>query len=231
MKENQKPNRRWYLWLLVIFPLLGVILLSGNSVRDRIILPVEFYLWQIVQSIKNVPQATFWIIFCGISVVFILHSLTSRTSKKVQVKEEEEQSKGGRRVTFWSNQIGMMHKGNFSRVQFAKIFSKLILDVLTYNGEIDLTTYEEELREGKLEVPYELLLYLKPHNRQLDELQSPGLLSRIKVGITGLFSPEKPKLSSENNASPGGLIEPGLFFSVNYLEKEVGIDHHQNEKR
>lgn len=229
MKENPKPNTRWYLWLWVVFPILGVILLAGNKIRDMVVL-LEYYLWQAVQSIKNVPQATFWAIFCGVYLVFMLHSLMSGNKQTVP-SEEQTANNRVERVAFWSNQIRRMQRGNVSRMQFAKSFSKLILDILTYNGEVDRTTYEKELRAGKLDLPNELLLYLKTQSRQLDELQSPKHMSRIKLGVTRLFSSEKPNLPQENNIPRNSLIEPNLLFSVNYLEKELEVDSHQNENR
>jgi len=231
MKENQKPNKRWYLWLVVAFPILGVFLLGGDIVRDMVVLPVEYRLWQAIESIKTVPQYIFWAIFIGISLIFIIHSLISGNKQLVHLEEEEVPSNKVERVEFWTNQIRMMHGGNFSRVRFAEFFSKLILDIIIYTGEIDLTTYENELQAGQLDLPNELLIYLKTRSMQLYELRSPNLFARIKNGITGLGKSEKPTKAQKSNISQNSSIDPDFLVSVNYLEKELEVNNNQNENR
>ena len=246
-QESRKPGTRtWILLLAVLIPVLLLLLLGGSFVQDAILVPIEYLIWLTGLAIKVVPQYVFWAILCTLVLLLGLRGLLSGNAQsQLEVKEEPGRTRS-ERVAFWALQIRMRSRGNYSKLRFAEFFCKLILDILTYSGQINRESYEEALKAGILDVPPEIQGFLKTRLTPLYELRSPGFFTGIFRSIRSLLfslgnrSGQKQgerQIPSIRNAPAAGQppatnVSPNqdLETAIAYLEHELEVNsnHHEN---
>ena len=232
MKDWDSRTRLLVYLILALIPILGLLLLGRNFVRDVVVVPVEYNLWLAGLAIRAVPQYIIWGILCGLVLIFALSSLMAGKNSPPPVEKEELMRTRSERVAFWTLQIRMRARGNYSRLRFADFFCKLILDILTYTGQVSQEQYEDALKTGVLDVPPEVLAFLKIRLTPLYELRSPSFFSRLRSGIRRLFvSPARQPGQSEltkRSARKGAALDEELESAVTYLEHELEVNsnHH-----
>ncbi len=232
MKDWDPRSRLLIYLLLALIPILGLLLLGRNFVRDEVVVPVEYDLWLTGLAIRAVPQPIIWGILCGLVLIFALSSLIAGKNHPEPVEKEELMRTRSERVAFWTLQIRMRARGNYSRLRFADFFCKLILEILTYTGQVSQEQYEDALKTGVLDAPPEVLAFIKIRLTPLYELRSPPFFSRLRSGFRLLLvSPApQPGQSESIKRSPrkGAALDEELESAVAYLEHELEVnsDHY-----
>ena len=228
MKDWAPRTRLLVYLLLALIPILGLLLLGRNFVRDEIVVPAEYDLWLAGLAIRAVSQYIIWGILCVLVLVFALGSLLAGKNLPQPVEKEELMRTRSERVAFWTIQIRIRARGNYSRLRFADFFCKLILDILTYTGEVSQEQYEDALKTGVLDVPPEVLAFLKTRLMPLYELKSPPFFSRLRSGLHRLLVPaarsSDPSASTKRSDREGAALDEELESAVTYLEHELEVN-------
>jgi hypothetical protein len=232
MKDWTQRTRLWIYLLIALIPILGLLLLGINFVRDNIVIPFEYDLWLAGLAIRVIPQAILWGILCCVVLVLALRSLVAGKNPPQKVEREEKMRTRSERVAFWTLQIRMRARGSYSRLRFADFFSKLILDILTYTGEVSQEQYEKALKTGLLDLPPEVQTFLKARLTPFYELRSPPFFQRLMGSIRRLLvSPAQRSIQPESikpTVSKGPALDQELESVVTYLEHELEVNsnHH-----
>ena len=233
MKINRLPVRYLFFFAVVLLLLLlGVFLTGKNFIRDAIVIPAEYLFWLAGLAISVVPQYIFLAILVSMSILLALRSLLVENKRPPVSNPPVPARTRSERVAFWTYQLGMAGRGGYSRFRFAEVFGKLILDVLTYNGQIEPdndTGFAGNLDEGNLDVPPEIRKFLKMRLAQITEIRSPGIFARLRNGIgrwlrflTGRLNNEVKQKSEESQA------DQDLLTALGYLEHELEVNDKQN---
>ncbi len=228
--KNLEPRTRLVVYILsALIPILALLLIGRNLVRDVIVVPIEYNLWLAGLAIRVIPQYVFWGILCALVLVMALSSLMAGKNQPQPVEKEELIRTRSERVAFWTIQIRMRARGNYSRLRFADFFSKLILDILTYTGGVSQAQYEDALKTGLMDLPPGVLAFLKTRLTPVSELKSSPLFSRLSDNLLRLIKTRKARsvdLSASVKSSPhiGAALDEELESTVTYLEHELEVN-------
>jgi hypothetical protein len=226
--KNWSPRTRMMAYVLIaLVPILALLLFGRDFVRDSIVIPVEYDLWLAGLAIRAIPQPILWGILCVLVIIFALSSLVAG-KKSLEADEKPERMRTrSERVAFWTTQIRMRARGNYSKLRFADFFSKLILDILMYTGQVSEEQYEDALKTGVLDVPPEVLAFLKTRLTPLYELRTPPFFSRLKQSIRRVVSRTRPSeqpAPSKPVEKKGMALDDELVSTVTYLEHELEVN-------
>ena len=120
-----------------------------------------------------------------------------------------------------------MERGSYSRQRFAETFGKLILDILAHTGQIrsrDFASHVEMLENNTLDLPPEILMFLKIRLASLFDSESPGFFTWILELIGLKRPPEVPDGVIDEDAP----LHQELNKAVAYLEHELEVYSNQN---
>jgi hypothetical protein len=227
--KNWNPSVRVAIYLLlVLIPVLGLLLLGRDFISDNIVVPVEYELWLAGLAIRALPQPILWGIVCGLVLIIALSSLLAGKAPSESVHREEPMRTRSERVAFWTLQMRMAARGSYySKLRFADFFSKLILDILFYTGEVNQEQYEIAIKTGVLDLPPEVLVFLKIRLTPFHEFKSPPFFFRLTLGIRRLFGRAVTPKSTTRATKSGSAPDPDLKTAVEYLEHELEVNSNQ----
>ncbi len=224
---------RYLAALLVALVIILIVLIFGqNFVRDLIILPIEYFFWLAGLAIGAIPQYVFWVILCGLAFILVLVSLFSGKSAIVENRQQPAPRTRSERVAFWAYQVRLLGRGSYSRLRFSEAFGKLILDVLTYTGQVESRDYAAHidfLEGGMLDVPPEILTFLRIRIAPLYDSELGGIIAWFKNIYNGLRTALTSRKEPTENPSPDGVdLDRELHKAIAYLEHELEVDSNQN---
>ncbi len=226
MRQRTSPIRIVIYLLIVLVPILLLLLLGRDFVQNQILIPIEYDLWLAGLALQAIPQQILWGLLCVIVLIIGFSSLFTRKKSGHPERYEDLTLSRSARVAFWSLQIKMRARGNYSRLRFADFFSKLILDILTYTGQVSEAQYEEALKTGVLDVPPEVMSFLKTRLTPVYELRSPPLFARIKASFRRLFTRQPDQVAAPaKHANPKAALDKELEDAVKYLEHELEVNN------
>ena len=231
MKKIFHPLTVLFFLAGLVILLLGLALAGQSFILNAIVIPAEYFSWLAGLALKAIPEDIYWGVLIILCLIFVLRSLVSSSGQIAGERKTSQSINRSERVAFWGVQVRLLQKGGYSRLRFAEFFGKLILDILTYSGQIEPdfdAASEKSLDEGLVEVPTELREFLKIRMAPLASIQRPNFSDRLRKTVgswqQGLTAWIHRKESREKEVK----IDPGLLVSVGYLEHELEVDNNQN---
>jgi hypothetical protein len=116
--------------------LLGAGLLAylfAGTVRDALILPLAYYLWQALQLYRAVPQQLYW---AALAVVGLLVALPALLDISLRSQEKEKQRDRRGQVELLAQALEHRHQGIYFRWQLANTLGELAQRILSYQERL-----------------------------------------------------------------------------------------------
>jgi hypothetical protein len=232
MKTERSTIRYIVISITFLVLVLVFLLFGGEFIRENIVVPFEYDLWLAKIAIRSIPQYIFVAIICGIALIFVLYSLLAGKQKQGRKPEDKEFIRNrSERVVFWMTQIRVMQRGNYSLVRFSDFFGRLIFDILSYTGRINPDHFEEKLIDGTLDVPPDILSFLKLRSMRFSYEKSTNFFIRLKEALSRLLYFEKDSTTTGSTAEKVASQKAELQLAVSYLEHELEVssEHYGNK--
>ena len=124
--------------IILVF-VLSVLLFSiltlafWNFVRDAVIVPIYYFLWQISLVLKSIPEGVYLALLAFLSVIIGFNTLTSLRVERHMKRLERGQPESGTRYLHWKSLCTNMDVNPFTRERFAREARKLICLSLPMN--------------------------------------------------------------------------------------------------
>jgi hypothetical protein len=224
VNNSRQFNRSLIILLAVLVPLMFLALLGRDLILNAVVIPVQYFFWLANLSVRAVPQYVFWAALCALAVLLVAFSLLSGSKASLSPERRSQARTARERVAFWTLQLRLAEGGDYSRLRFADFFSKLILDILSYSGRIGPAEAEQAMRTGSLDLPPQVLVFLKTRLTPIYAL-GPGSvkenLARRWLQWVAFFK-RKPRDAS------GESFTEDVRQVVYYLENELEVDRHHD---
>ena len=168
-----------------------------DFVREEVVIP----LLKLVRFVEDLPQNMLWFFFLGIMVFFAYKSLNKWRPPGLKVRRPKTSHRG--QIELLVGLIEQARQEGYFRERLARYLGELTLETLALQERLTPEIMKEHLRSGTLDVPPEILDYLRA-----------GLISDSPhYGKRG-----KMYFRSEAQSSPLEL-DPGLV--VEFLEHQL----------
>ena len=192
------------------FALLGLALLCAGllaylfagTVRDLLILPLAYYLWQLLQVYRAVPQQLFW---AALVVVGILVALPTLLDISLKSREKEKQPDRRGQVELLAQALEHRGRGIYFKWQLANTLGELAQRILAYQERL---LPGRKLRARDWAPPAEVEAYLD-------------------AGLNTTFA-DYP-LRGRLGGLPDSPLDIDPELVVNYLESQWESDEHDTQ--
>lgn len=241
MDERKKALRRLALALMPILILaVALMWVLRDLVRQVFVIPFTYVVWVVNLLAASIPQGYLWVLLVAIAAGFAYRILIAKPEKPAahlrgspmsgslvsgalvsgsQVSEAETRYPRRERVGFWALQINL-GRGEYGKIRFSDFFKKLILEVLSFEEQLNQEQIEQRLENKQLEAPAEIWNYLRGGRMRRPPFYGGWIKSLLK------------RFFGSNNKSaykhaPGGPDFTGrdLERVVKFLEEQLEIDH------
>jgi hypothetical protein len=186
----------------------GILLAAGvlaysfaGTVRETIILPLAYYLWQLARIYRAIPQQLYWAALIVIVLYFVVITLYD-ISLGADSGRKDAPHRG--QVETLSRALEQRHRGIYFKWQIANMLAEVALNILNY---------QERLLPGRK---------LQGRIRNL-----PGEVEKyLDAGINTTFA-DYPT-PSRFRPTPTTPFDIDLDLVVGYLESELETDEHDD---
>jgi len=212
----------WIIALFIALVLLLVAIISfglRDFAREFIVIPIAYAIWWIGLLVKSTPQVLFWALILFFALFITLRSLRSGPQTGSPVLEEVYGGARRERVSFW---MILLYHGSkkYYLGRFMGFLSRLILDVLAFEGRATQSVVEKSLEKGELDVPEEVRAFVMA-GRLPETPRHTGFFRRI---IQRFIGPPKQG-AEESHLIQITSSEENLEKVLIFLEDQLEVKH------
>jgi hypothetical protein len=209
-----------FVLLVLLFSILTLIF--WDFVRDVIIIPIYYFLWEISLVLKSFPEGIYLALLVFLSVIIGYDTLANLRAERHTKRLEREQPVSGTRYLHWTSLCANLDVNPFTRDRFYWETRKLILAVFAYEQGIDIADAEMLVQNGNVDVPDTV-------RRLIIEKRMPATGSRVSritralVWLRRLFFEIEEENDPQNDALVGEIIS--------FIEQRLEIHHAGNQPK
>ncbi|MBW1711236.1 MAG: hypothetical protein JRG97_16270 [Deltaproteobacteria bacterium] len=139
---------------ITVAVVLLTFLLRG-FVREGFVVPI----FKLVRIAASLPQDIYWFFFLGVAAVIASRSLNRWSLPQIRARGPQTGQPG--QLEHLVDLLEKAHQGVYTKERLARYLGELTLDILAYQERIDLEVVKGRLRAGTLNVPPDILAYLR----------------------------------------------------------------------
>ena len=207
-----------FVLLVLLFSILTLIF--WGFVRDVIIIPIYYFLWEINLVLKSVPGGIYLALLAFLGVVIGFNTLTSLRVERHTRRLERGQPESGTRYLHWKILCAHMDVNPFTRERFAGEARKLILSIFAYEQGVDVADAEVLIQNGYVDVPDTIRNLITEKRLPFRRLHI-SRVTRVRGWLRWRFF----KIEAENESQIDALV--GEIIS--YIEQHLEINHAGNQ--
>ena len=207
-----------FVLLVLLFGILTLIF--WDFVRDAIIVPIYYFLWEISLVLKSIPEGAYLALLVFLSVIIGFNTLTGLRVERHTKRLEREQPESGTRYVHWRLLCANLDVNPFTRDRFFWEARKLILSIFAYEQGIDIADAEMLVQNGNVDAPDTV-------RRLIIEKRIPAAgprvsrIARAPVWLRRLFI----EIEAENDPQIDALVGEIISF----IEQRLEINHAGNQ--
>lgn len=213
------PTRKT-LWIWLAFSVgLAVVLTAvlREQVRAVIVEPLSYLIWYAQLILNTVPQPLFWAVMILGGIYLIGRAMLEGMPSTESFSEPQNDITGISRYRHWLWYMATFSKNRFASENLGRHLAHLIMDIIGYQEHLSQEEMEHKIREGTLNVPEEILEFLRTR-RLFTPKQSSGIIRDWLENIRGRF------------LHPSGIFPPSdqketfhrLKRVVEFIEERIG---------
>jgi len=130
-------------------------LLLRDFVREEVLIP----LLKLVRFVEDLPQNMLWFFFLGIMVFLAYKSLNKWRPPGLKARRPKTDHRG--QIAVLAGLIEQARQGGYFRGRLAEYLAELTVETLAHQERLTPEITKERLRSGTLDVPPEILAYLR----------------------------------------------------------------------
>jgi hypothetical protein len=207
-----------FVLLVLFFSILTLIF--WDFIRDVIIVPIYYFLWEISLVLKSIPEGIYLALLVFLSVIIGFNTLASVRVEQHTKRLERERPESGTRYLHWRSLCANMGVNPFTRDRFAWEARKLILSIFAYEQGIDIADAEMLVQMGEVDMPDTI-------RNLITEKKIPATgfrisrIARAVVWLRWLFF----RIEAENDPQIDALVREIISF----VEYRLEINHAGNQ--
>jgi K+-sensing histidine kinase KdpD len=209
-----------FVLLVLLFSVLTLIF--WDFIRDVIIVPIYYFLWEISLVLKSIPEGIYLALLVFLSVIIGFNTLASLRVERQTKRLERERSESDTRYLHWKSLCANMDVNPFTRDRFAWEARKLILSIFAYEQGIDIADAEMLVQNGNVDVP-DTIRNLITEKRMPAAGLHVNRIARAMVWLRRLFF----KIEAENDPQIDALVGEIISF----IEQRLEINHAGNQPK
>jgi hypothetical protein len=209
-----------FVLLVLLFSVLTLIF--WDFIRDVIIVPIYYFLWEISLVLKSIPEGIYLALLVFLSVIIGFNTLASLRVERQTKRLERERSESDTRYLHWKSLCANMDVNPFTLDRFAWEARKLILSIFAYEQGIDIADAEMLVQNGNVDVP-DTIRNLITEKRMPATGLRVNRMARAMVCLRRLFF----KIEAENDPQIDALVGEIISF----IEQRLEINHAGNQPK
>jgi hypothetical protein len=207
-----------FVLLVLLFSILTLIF--WDFVRNVIIVPIYYFLWEISLVLKSIPQGVYLALLVFLSVFIGFNTLTSLRVERQTKRLKRDRPESGTRYLHWNSLYANMDGNPFTRDRFAWEARKLILSIFAYEHGIDIADAEMLVQNGYVDVPDTIRNLIMEKRMPATGLRV-SRVARTMVWLRRKFF----KIEAENDPQIDALVGEVISF----VEQRLEINHAGNQ--
>jgi hypothetical protein len=213
-------KKRFALVLALVVFVFGVLaLFYWNFVRDTIAVPIYYLLWVGDLILRSISQGVYLAFLVLLGIFIGINTVLGIRARRTTGEYEQNQFQATR-YQHWKNLCTGLSTGRFSREMFASEARKLLLAILAYQENIDISEVEARVRDGTLQVPHPI-----KHLIQHKEIETPK--QTVSIAQKVMFRLRRLFYSAESLSNP--QIERQVAEIISFIERQLEISHAGNQ--
>ena len=206
--------------LVLFFSILTLIF--WHFIRDVIIVPIYYFLWEINLVLKSIPEGVYLALLVVLSVIIGFNTLASVRGERQTKRLERARPESGTRYLHWRSLCANMDVNPFTRDRFAWEARKLILSIFAYEQGIDVADAEMLVQQGEVDMPDTIRSLITKKKIPATRLRI-NRIARAMVWLRGLFLKTEAENDPQIDALAGEIIS--------FIEQRLEINHAGNQPK
>ncbi|WP_303773088.1 hypothetical protein [Anaerolinea thermophila] len=212
------PRKTFWLWLMLsvgVAVLLTVIF--RQQIRAYLVEPLSYVIWYAQLIIHTVPQPLFWAVMILGGMYLIGKAVLEGLPSSEQLSEPRDGVASMSRYRYWLWYFGAFSRNRFASENLARHLAHLVIEIVGYQEHLTSEEVEKKIREGTLNLPEEVLTFLR--TRRLTAPEHPTNTPKVWIERlrARLFQPPGTISSSNQEETIYRLKEV-----VTFIEERIG---------
>jgi len=212
------PRKTLWLWLILSFGVAVVLtVIFRQQIRAFLVEPLSYVIWYAQLIIHTVPQPLFWAVMILGGMYLIGKAVLDGLPSSEQLSEPRDGVASMSRYRYWLWYLTAFSRNRFASENLARHLAHLVMEIVGYQEHLTSEEVEKKIREGTLNLPEEVLTFLRTRRLTTPERPTNTPKAWIERLRARLFQPPGTISSSNQEETFHRLKEV-----VTFIEERIG---------